>query len=189
MLQTLLEDRFHLKIHRETEEIPIYALTVAASGLNLKPMEDGACIEPNTTARSPQLPAPDEKPECPLISNGKNGLNAPSGPNGPNWSYDFVGESLSEFANQLTLHLDRRVIDKTGVTGRFSFNVEFARDENAPGPTLPDGVPLFAPPPTEPTTPGPSIFTALRHLGLMLEPTKGPREYIVIDQVERPSEN
>jgi uncharacterized protein (TIGR03435 family) len=191
MLQALLEDRFHLRARRETEEIPMYALTVAKSGLKLKRTEAGACTEPDPAA-PPHVPAPAEKPECHSISNGKNGPNATNGWNSPNMAFDYIGVSLSEFAAQIGANLDHRVIDKTGVTDLFSFYLEFARDENAPGPNLPDGAPMFVPPPTAPTgvPPGPSVFAALeQQLGLKLEPIKGPREFIVIDHVERPSEN
>jgi uncharacterized protein (TIGR03435 family) len=191
MLQTLLEDRLHLKIHRETEEIPVYALTIAKTGLKLKPTEPGACSEPEPNA-PPHPPAPGEKPECHSISNGANGPNAKNGWNAPNWSFDYVGVSLGEFAAQIGGNLDHRVIDRTGVKDLFSFHVEFARDENTPGPTLPDGAPMLAPPAPESRgiVPGPSIFTALEEqLGLKLESAKGPRGFIVIDSVERPSEN
>jgi uncharacterized protein (TIGR03435 family) len=82
--------------------------------------------------------------------------------------------------------LDRHVFDKTRITGVFNIHLEFARDDSIP-PSLPGG----APPPSVPdATGGPSIFTALQQqLGLKLEPAKGPREYLVIDHVEKPSAN
>lgn len=80
--------------------------------------------------------------------------------------------------------LDRPVVDKTGITGLFDFHLEFSPDETTPGfhPGTPeDGL-------TDRR--GPSIFTAVQeHLGLKLESAKGSREFLVIDHVERPSEN
>ena len=82
--------------------------------------------------------------------------------------------------------LDRPVIDKTGITGRFDFHLEYAPDQATPR-FLPGGdVPDAAP--SDP--PGPSIFTAVQaQLGLKLEPAKGPGEFLVIDSVVRPSDN
>jgi uncharacterized protein (TIGR03435 family) len=80
------------------------------------------------------------------------------------------------------------VIDKTGVTDRFNFLLEFAVDENAPGLRLP-GLP---PDTTEPSDVplAATIFSAIEdQLGLKLEPAKAGREFIVIDHVERLSPN
>jgi uncharacterized protein (TIGR03435 family) len=76
--------------------------------------------------------------------------------------------------------MDRPVIDRTGIDGIFNFHVEFTADESTPN--------LFDP--YRPASdPGPSIFTAvLEQLGLKLEPAKGPRDFLVIDHVERPTE-
>ena len=74
----------------------------------------------------------------------------------------------------------RPVIDKTGIAGLFDFHLVFARDESAPG----GGADTVAPDPG-----GPSIFAALKDLGLKLEAGKGAREFLVIDSVERPSGN
>jgi uncharacterized protein (TIGR03435 family) len=95
--------------------------------------------------------------------------------------------SVADFCQNLTWDaLDRPVIDKTGITGRFNFRIEFAPDEATPFFRTAGGDPSAATP--EPT--GPSIFTALREqLGLKLESAKGPVEFLVIEHVERPSEN
>jgi uncharacterized protein (TIGR03435 family) len=78
------------------------------------------------------------------------------------------------------------VIDKTGITGKFNFRIEFASDEATPFFRTAGGDPSAAPP--DPA--GPSIFTALQQqLGLKLERATGPVEFLVIDHVERPSEN
>lgn len=145
MLQTLLEDRFSLKIHRETREVPVYLLNVAKNGLKLKE----------------QTCDPDEKPCGIPFTRVK----------GPNMIIDMQG-SLTNFSKVLALTLRRPVIDKTTLAGQFAFHLEFARDE-----TITD------------VAAAPSIFTVLQELGLKLDSSKGPGEFLVIDQVEKPSEN
>jgi uncharacterized protein (TIGR03435 family) len=79
--------------------------------------------------------------------------------------------------------MGRKVIDKTGLSGEYDFTMEFAPDEGAPNAKDGDHA--------EPSLPGgPSFLTALQEqLGLRLEPAKGPAEFLVIDQVQRPSAN
>jgi uncharacterized protein (TIGR03435 family) len=81
--------------------------------------------------------------------------------------------------------LGRTVIDKTGLTGRYDFTLNWAPDPGVPG-ARPDGP--DAPPPPDPD--GPSIFTAMQEdLGLKLQSAKGPVEIIVIDRAEKPDAN
>jgi uncharacterized protein (TIGR03435 family) len=90
---------------------------------------------------------------------------------------------MTEFCGTLGgLILDSPVIDKTGVAGMFDFHLEF-------GYGIPNAK-LRLPPAAPPDDPdGPTIFTAVEKLGLKLERTKGPGEFLIIDHVERPSEN
>jgi uncharacterized protein (TIGR03435 family) len=106
MLQTLLEDRFRLKVHRETRERPVYALTVAKSGLKLQPLKE-ACHPPDP---------------CGV---------AKMRPNGQNMTLDVHAMGMVDFAG--SLGLDRPVIDKTGVAGIFDFHLEFVLDGATPG--------------------------------------------------------
>jgi uncharacterized protein (TIGR03435 family) len=164
MLLSLLEDGFHLRTHREDEEISMYALTVAAGGLKLNPIEDGACGPRDSGV----------KPEC----------MTHIGWNGPNWTIEVTGQSLARLAGALSTLVDRHVLDKTGITALYSFNLVFAHDTNAPG-NLPPEFPSPFPPSNIP--PAPSVFAELEQkLGLTLVPDKGPRRYIVIDQLQRP---
>jgi len=172
MLRTLLEERFQLKVHRETEEVPMYALTVAKSGFKLQPMKDGECNADRTAAYDPSP----TKPLCGSVN---------TRPNGPNSVWTFGGFEIATLAGRLSATLDRHVIDRTGVTGEFIMRLEFHPDENTPRITWPPerdadtSVPQAA-----------SIFTALdQQLGLKLEKTKAPTGFIVIDHVERPSPN
>jgi uncharacterized protein (TIGR03435 family) len=101
----------------------------------------------------------------------------------------FTDNSMALFAARLSMQLGRPVIDRTDLKGSYDFKLEWA-------PALGEGGPeaLGLPPRAEPSPPadstGPSIFTALEdQLGLKLESTKGPVTIVVIDHVERPSEN
>jgi uncharacterized protein (TIGR03435 family) len=179
MFQALLEDRFKLKIHRETRAASVYALTVAKGGFKLRRVDAGSCTPMDYS--QPAAPRqPDEKPVCGVGGFGRRGSLAFA---------DIPAVSLDEFAKRLGGRLDRPVIDRTGITGLFDFHLEFAPDEATPGlrGPLPDGGD-----PNRPSdqTGGQSIFTALQQqLGLKLEAAKGPVEFLVIDHVERPTEN
>jgi uncharacterized protein (TIGR03435 family) len=177
MLQSLLEDRFQLRTHREVEEAPLYALTVAKGGFKLKPMKDGDCT-PTDFRRIAQL-GPDDKPYCRWT-----GWEV----HGPNRTLLGGGLTMERLAGDLAeLILDRNVIDRTGIAGSFNIHLEYAPDENTRcfGPAQMCAVDTNSDIPA-----GATIFGALeQQLGLKLEQIKGPKEHIVIDHVERPSDN
>ena len=104
----------------------------------------------------------------------------------------FVGGEVrvGQLTNLLGFRLGAvRVLDKTELTDRFNFVMEFVLDENSPGPGVP-GAELPAPPQPADIPRAATIFTAIEEqLGLRLEPARAPREFIVIDRVERPSPN
>jgi uncharacterized protein (TIGR03435 family) len=173
MMQAFLEDRFRLKIHREAREVPVYALTVAGSGPRLQPFVEGSCMKmPLTvTKRSPE---PGQKYCKALVS-----IDRPA--------VDAQGATLTEFSQLLSLVLDRPVIDQTGMQGKFDIRLEFAIDEATPR-FLPGGdLAQFA---NANANAGlQSVFAAIQQFGLKLEATKGPREFLVIDHIEKPSAN
>jgi len=139
MLQELLADRFGLKTHHASKDLPIYVLTVAKSGSKVK-----------------------------KITNDAGGGNASYGSG--NISAHAV--PMENFATNLSFTVGRVVVNKTGLEGGYDFTLEFA----------PEGA--------DASDPRPSIFTALEEqLGLKLVPAKGPVDVIVIDRIERPSEN
>ena len=179
MLQVVLEDRFQLKMHRETEDVPMFNLTVAKGGLKMKPMEEGGCVphDPTKGVNTGEMFPPGKTPMC--TSWGHT--------NGPDWVIDAAGQHLSNLANSLSGLLDRHVFDKTGVNDLFIYHLQFAHDETTPGRFGPEMVNRAFPPTDIPS--GPSVFSVLDGLGLKLESTKGPSEYVVIDRLERPSEN
>ena len=95
-----------------------------------------------------------------------------------------MAASVLLLANVLSQQTGRSVIDKTGLAGKYDFTLQWTPD---PGGPAPFGGPDAAPPP-DPS--GPSLFTAVQEqLGLKLQSTKGPVEILVIDHVEKPSEN
>ena len=171
MLQALLEDRFKLKIHPETREVPVYVLTIAKGGPKLQPFREGSCTPVDFTKLS-SPPAPRQKPGC----------NSMIGAKGPNMAQIYLqGATLDEFSKALGLVLGRPVINKTGISGLFELHPIYAVDQSIAG----------LPPTAIPTEPeGPSIFTAVQEqLGLKLDSARGPGERLIIDSVARPSEN
>jgi uncharacterized protein (TIGR03435 family) len=173
MLQALLEDRFKLRLHRETKELPVYALTVTKNGLRL---QKSSCA-PFDFNNPPPPPRPGEKLPyvCGSVREGGNPLN---------WTLDALGMNMSELARNLSLRLDRTVIDRTGINGTFDVHLEYARELPAGAPGTPGD-----PASTVDTAASP-IFTALQErLGLKLESGRGPVEMLVIDHLEKPSEN
>jgi uncharacterized protein (TIGR03435 family) len=176
LLQTLLEDRFELAVHRETKELPVYALVPGKNGLKLEESKDGDCITPDPGA---PRPAPGQKlPNyCGTFMIGQRSLNATRIP-------------MDQLAMGLSNIMGRTVVDKTGFKGTFNVHIEWAPDESTAGLAALEGPrpPGEAPPPADAS--GASIFTVLQEkLGLKLESQKGPVEILVVDRAEKPSEN
>jgi uncharacterized protein (TIGR03435 family) len=194
MLQALLEDRLKLKTHRETTEVPAYALTVAKGGLKMHQFREGSCVPVDFNFLNTQFPPPPIPDPPPgqqycggTTADGKHWWGRLTTRKGPNVTIEAHGVSLDEFPIVLGgAVLDRPLINKTGITGRFDVHLEFAAAETA------SSAQAGAPPvgfPDDPTG-GASIFTALQEqLGLKLESAKVDGEVLVIDHVERPSEN
>jgi uncharacterized protein (TIGR03435 family) len=189
MIQALLSGRFKLSLHHGTRDIPVYALTVAKGGPKLKPVEDGACtprsVAPNVPidfTKGPTAPGPGEKPLC-----DSGGIHV--GPDLRGFA-DSRAMTLDALASQFSLTLDRTVINKTGITGLVSFHVEFVLDPSILRIDPPIADPNGAPGNPPPAPYGPSLFNALQdQLGLNLESTKAPVGVIVVDHIERPSQN
>lgn len=184
MLQSLLEDRFGLKIHRETRDLPVYTLLTAKGGAKLAPPKDGTCVDsaPDGLLQSAggRVPPPGAGPPA-LAPCG--GLRVMLDVGGAKMLGGKV--AMPELVRTLSMTLGRTVIDKTGLTGLYDVKLEFLPDEATAA--------LPPPPPGAATTldsNNPSILTALQEqLGLRLEPAKGPVEVIVVDHVERPATN
>jgi uncharacterized protein (TIGR03435 family) len=181
MLQALLEDRFRLVVHRETRELPLYVLSVAAADRRLGPRLTRTtvdCVAILATLYPPNGPAPPPPPFVP-------GQPPPCGSTGGPGQVLAQGMTIAQLASNLSSRVNRVVVDKTGLSGLFDVNLEWMPDQfQGAGPL---GALPGAPPPS-PDGAGPSIYTALREqLGLTLDSTKGPADVLVIDRVERPT--
>jgi uncharacterized protein (TIGR03435 family) len=180
MLLDVLETRFQLKFRRVTQDVPVFTLIIASGGFKLQPSQPGDCIphEPGTPLRLPKNPVPGQKPYC--INHG--------GWDGPNWTVDAASQTIASLANMLGgMAEDRPVLDKTGISGLYSFNLKFAHDAQAPG-SFPPGMSPFAAASDIPVAP--TIATALeQQLGLTIVSDTGPRETVVIDSAARPPQN
>jgi len=154
MLRNLLADRFKLTFHREQKEFSIYELEVAKGGPKLKAS--------TASADAPVALISTVYPQR-MVLPARNATMS-----------DLV--SLMQRAM-----LDRPVVDKTGLSGRFDFDLEWAPDETQFGGEVPIA---SADAPTAP------LFTAIQQqLGLKLEATRGPVDALIVDEAERPSEN
>jgi uncharacterized protein (TIGR03435 family) len=186
MLQTLLEDRFQLRIHRATKEGAVYALTVAKNGLKLQPAKEGGCVVRDLDGPPPPAAGEPRPNFCGQMMIGGMGQYL---------TLEGHGMNMAEFTDGLNFDgvLDRPVIDKTAFTGLFDFYLKCERGfmgfkgGGKKGGGRNPGVDPASP--VEIT--GPSILAdALQQqLGLKLMPEKGPVEFLVIDHVERPSAN
>lgn len=171
MLQNLLAERFHLTLHIVSKEFPGYELRTAKKGPKLKESGSGASPPQAPTRRSsPDDGFPDLAPDRPGMATK---LSVVGG-------YELarlkaVREPISALVQ--SVH-DLHIVDKTGLTGRYDFTLEYTRD-------LPEGAT-----PDEPPI-APHLFTALQQqLGLQLVATKVPYDYLIIDHVDsKPTEN
>jgi uncharacterized protein (TIGR03435 family) len=156
MLRKLLDERFKLKFHREQKEFSIFALSVAKNGSKLQE----STLPVSRLAYLINVVYPDH-----ILLPARNA-------------------TMAEFASTLQRGvLDRPVVDRTGLTGKYDFDLEWTPDETQFGGRLS----MTA---NAAESAKQDIFAALREqLGLRLEATKGPIETLVIDKVERPSEN
>jgi uncharacterized protein (TIGR03435 family) len=144
MLRTLLADRFKLAIHRESKSTPVYALTVDKQGHKLSSEPTGVCPSPKLSFWLGPGTLTSCKPEM----------------------------SISQIVFALNREVDRPVVDRTNLTGRYSFTLKWSAD------------------PLASAGAAPSIFTAVQEqLGLRLEPSTEPIDAIVIDHAEPPTPN
>ena len=191
MMQSLLEDRFHLKLHRETRSGAAFELTVAKNGARLKE-NNGDCsvdVPPSAVPR-------DAATGRPVAGFSSGRVSPPSQPgvpcrfmlnlnNGPNRLFVAKAMTIDGLCSYLSRVTGRTVVDRTGLRGKFDIRLEYLPDHAAPGAAAAD----HADPPADIQL-GASLFTAVeQQLGLKLAPVKGTRQVIVIDHIEKPSGN
>ncbi len=159
MLQDLLKDRFQLALHRESKDLPVYALVAAKGGIKLKVSTKENCI--------PR--------DCDGLATSPRSLNG-------------TAISMEQLTTALSNTMQRTVIDQTGFTGPFDVHLEWIEDQSTPGfyaPGLqppPSALPANGSGPTV-------FTVLQEQLGLKLESTKGPVTILVIDHAVRPSAN
>lgn len=189
MLQSLLADRFKLKLHHETKDLPLYELVVAKGGPKLK--ESAPPSEAPADSRQPAPPGQmrTDKDGYPVLPPGRGPIMAIT-PGHARLRGDQ--ETMEQFARRLSNMVARPVKDATGLTGKYDFELSFAPDMSSMmmGPMPPPGGDGPGPV-SAPQDSGPTIFTALQEqLGLKLEQKKGSVDTLVIDHVEKtPTEN
>jgi len=161
---SLLEQRFHLRVHRETRQLQVFVLTVATGGLMVQP--EDCVIRGAYRPPEPGLPSPRFCGTYSLLRFGAG------------WRLTGIGITMKDLARALSFQEMPTLIEKTGHIERFNAVLEWTPDSVAGSPvTLPDDA-------------APSLSTALQEqLGIKLESGRGPVEVLVIDHVERPSEN
>jgi len=180
MMQSLLVERFHLAVHYETQEMPVYALTLIKLGTwgpKLIRHADGPPCDSAARAEPPGVdPDPDAAvfpPICYLQEGWKNRKGR-----------IVVGSrdtTMALLAQSIAGKAGRPVVDRTGITDRIDYRIEWTPESNGPGPNGEE-----VPPDPHPVT----FLDAVRdQLGLKLQSTKAPVQTFVIDRIERPSEN
>jgi uncharacterized protein (TIGR03435 family) len=178
MLQTLLQDRFKLKVHRETRDTHVYELRLAATGLKA-PQPTRGCRPPGTLPPPPPAPPePGKSLDPPQAVCGSIVLNLNS-----LTEAQLVGGQVSvmQLIGVLSSALGGAVIDKTSIQSKIDVNVAFTPDAALAGIPMPTGHPL-------PAVGGGSIFSAIeQQMGLKLEPAKSV-EILIIDHAEKPQD-
>lgn len=159
MMQQMLADRFHLKVHHETRELSVYNLVIAKGGFLLKEADPNA-----TYPNGPKGPDGQSRAGMMMMMNGE--LTA-------------QGVPISNLVNILSQQLHRQVIDKTGLTGKYDITLKYASDN--PHEDSSSGAAAETAPPL--------ITAVQEQLGLKLDSVKGPVDTIVVDHIEQPSEN
>jgi uncharacterized protein (TIGR03435 family) len=164
MLRSLLEQRFQLKCHRETKDLPVYELVEAKGGPKMDKAKD---------------------------ESGRARMSMES--HGDGVMYSTVSSAtMSNFSDMLARWVDRPVIDKTGLKGSFDFTLELSMQDMAGmrsgivihGPGGPSGGPA------PDNAPSGSLFSSIQKLGLKLEAKRAPVDLLIVDGAEKmPTEN
>src|SRR5580698_6214100 len=104
MLQTMLADRFQLKVHRETRDMPVYYLVVGKKGLKMKVAVSADAVPAKEKQASQEAPAPVQVRPLGTTASGR-----------------VIQGGMGGFVMLVSMFLDRPVIDKTGLTGTYEY--------------------------------------------------------------------
>jgi len=178
MIRAMLADRFKLKTHTEKRDLQGFSLIAVRGNTNDRRPSGADCAPLRSPAGIPAPPPPPPPPSggqvLPLTAG--TALSKCGAALGPFW-FSARAISFEQFATLLSRTIRRPVVDRTNLTGAYDFDLTFAPESPTPSP-IP--VPADAP----------SIFTAVQEqLGLKLDPQRVPTDVIVIESVERPTEN
>lgn len=171
MMQTLLEDRFQLKLHREAKSNNVYELTVAKDGAKLTLAREGGCVV-------------FDRNHPPIETSGQpDPILCGSIRTNPGGGIDILGVTMPDLCRQLSAYVDREILDKTGVKGIFDVHLDLSLADLVSSGAAPDS--------SSPSIDGDggAIASAVKKLGLQMRSGKSTGELLVIDHVERPSEN
>jgi uncharacterized protein (TIGR03435 family) len=163
LLQGFLADRFQLKVHIEIKQLPVYELLVAKSGSTMKEAKPGDTYD-----------------------NGVKGLDGVAhagmmmvGNEGSSMQLTGQGIPVASLVAMLSQQLHRTVIDKTGLTGNYDIKLKWTPEDTSAAASSDAG-----------SDTGPSLLSALQEqLGLKIQSAKGPVDTLVVDHVEKPTEN
>jgi uncharacterized protein (TIGR03435 family) len=164
LLRPVLEDRFRLRVHWETRQLPIYALVLAGKDRRFGPQLrlTNCAARPETLRTNVETSIDNGRPLCEPSSVAAGSL-------------DGHGISMLSLVSVLSSSLDRVVLDRTGLQGMYDLNLRWMPDS-----AVQSNADLNAP----------TLSTALQEqLGLKLESTKGSVDVLVIDHIERPAQD
>lgn len=180
MYQAILKDRFGLQAHLETKNMAVFDLVVGKDGVKMEALAPQTDADKEAErAAPPVLPASVNlnKPGGPGAKMGRGSMMSRRTAEG--FHLEATGVKMQALANMLSNQAGRIVVDKTGLSGEYTFQLRWA-PEDGPGAAHAD----------TPTEALPSLFTAVQEqLGLRLASSKGDVEMLVVDHVDHPSEN
>ena len=173
MLQNLLAERFRMQVHHETRVVPVYELTVGKNAPKLKPAAEGS--GPDDFVPGSGLGRVD-RDSFPILPQGRPNVACGHLPQGAYCTFRMLTMGMLVQRLSLPSFGNRRVVDKTGLTGRYDFTLYYSSMSN---------------PPSSPDNNAPNIEQALQEqLGLKLVPSTASIDVIVIDHAEKtPTEN